>query len=96
MSLLRESVQEEVKTSANGPDSDRICFADRRGKGECRRDLNRTLKSRLRTRLGPENKKKERPLRRSLLVNTGRDDWIRTSAPLLPNSLEEVIVSAAL
>ena len=29
---------------------------------------------------------------RSLLVNTGRDDWIRTSAPLLPKSLGEFLV----
>ena len=35
----------------------------------------------------PVDKKKERPLRRSLLVNTGRDDWIRTSDPLLPQQL---------
>jgi hypothetical protein len=29
-----------------------------------------------RTGIGPEDKKKERPLRRSLLVNTGRDERI--------------------
>jgi hypothetical protein len=38
----------------------------------------------LRAGIALEGKKKERPLRRSLLANTGRDIWIRTSDPLLP------------
>ncbi len=42
----------------------------------------------------PESKKKEQPLRRSLLVNTGRDDWIRTSDPLLPDPLGVLVYFA--
>ncbi|MDG5469216.1 hypothetical protein P9J64_12885 [Deltaproteobacteria bacterium IMCC39524] len=34
----------------------------------------------------PESKKKERP-RVGLLVNAGRNDWIRTNDTLLPNPL---------
>ena len=34
-----------------------------------------------RTRHEPEDKKEERPREGRSLVNTGRDDWIQTSAP---------------
>ena len=44
-------------------------------------------KFRKRTGQGPENKKKERPREGCSHVKTGRDDWIRTSAPLFPKQV---------
>ncbi len=46
-----------------------------------------TRESCLRPKGGLENKNQERPREGRSHVNTGRDDWIRTSDPLLPKSL---------